>query len=240
MGIAHGSCSGGTDAFMEFGGMLWGGVAGRSLNATTFLRYMSHTAGVNTGLYFGLKGRIIPTTSACTSGSQGVGYAYEAIKYGKQQLMVAGGSEELHAAYAAVLYPAGLLDETPTVLALRTFATAADDGGGHAEFDVVVPIASLASRLERARDGIGQIVSDFDPAARKPVRISLPMGVASATWAAISPPRGGWHALPATQAPLLEQTARAGIDACVWGYTSSFKFRDGDHWIEPLLHAIGL
>ena len=116
------------------------------------------------------------------------------------------------AAYAAVLYPAGLLDETPTVLALRTFATAADDGGGHAEFDVVVPIASLASRLERARDGIGQIVSDFDPAARKPVRISLPMGVASATWAAISPPRGGWHALPATQAPLLEQTARAGID----------------------------
>ena len=116
------------------------------------------------------------------------------------------------AAYAAVLYPAGLLDETPTVLALRTFATAADDGGGHAEFDVVVPIASLASRLERARDGIGQIVSDFDPAARKPVRISLPMGVASATWAAISPPRGGWHALPAIQAPLLEQTARAGID----------------------------
>lgn len=34
--------------------------------------------------------------------------------------------------------------------------------------------------------------------------------------------------------------AGAGIDGCVWGYTSSFKFRDGDRWIEPLLRAIGL
>lgn len=34
--------------------------------------------------------------------------------------------------------------------------------------------------------------------------------------------------------------SRAGIDGCVWGYTSSFKFRDADHWIEPLMKAIGL
>jgi 3-oxoacyl-[acyl-carrier-protein] synthase II len=116
MGIAHGSCSGGTDAFLEFGGMLWGGAVGRQLNATTFLRYMSHTAGVNIGLYFGLKGRIIPTTSACTSGSQGVGYAYESIKYGKQLLMVAGGSEELHAADAAVfdtMFATSLRNDAP-------------------------------------------------------------------------------------------------------------------------------
>jgi endoglucanase len=32
----------------------------------------------------------------------------------------------------------------------------------------------------------------------------------------------------------------AGIDGCVWGYTSSFKVRDGDHWLTPLLKAIGL
>jgi 3-oxoacyl-[acyl-carrier-protein] synthase II len=63
---------------------------------------MSHTAAVNIGLFFALKGRIIPTTSACTSGSQGVGFAYEAIKYGKQTMMVAGGAEELCASEAAV------------------------------------------------------------------------------------------------------------------------------------------
>ena len=40
--------------------------------------------------------------SACTSGSQGIGYAYEAIKYGHQDLMVAGGAEELCATEAAV------------------------------------------------------------------------------------------------------------------------------------------
>ncbi|MGH8456751.1 MAG: beta-ketoacyl-ACP synthase [Stenotrophobium sp.] len=116
MGIAHGSCSGGFDAFTEFGSMMWAGVAGRQLNATTFLRFMTHTAGVNIGLYFGLKGRIIPTTSACTSGSQGVGFAYESIKYGKQLLMVAGGSEELHAADAAVfdtMFATSLRNDAP-------------------------------------------------------------------------------------------------------------------------------
>lgn len=32
-----------------------------------------------------------------------IGQAYEAIKYGKQQVMIAGGAEELSAAGAAVL-----------------------------------------------------------------------------------------------------------------------------------------
>lgn len=101
MGIAHGSCSGGIDAMRDFTGMLGLGNSGH-ITATTFLRFMTHTAGVNIGLQFGLKGRIIPTASACTSGSQGVGYAYEAIKYGQQQLMIAGGSEELSPVQTAV------------------------------------------------------------------------------------------------------------------------------------------
>jgi hypothetical protein len=111
------------------------------------------------------------------------------------------------AVYAAVLYPVGLLDETPTVLALRTFALASSDG-----FDVVVPIGSLGSRLERARREAGEIGLSFGAEAARPVTISLPMAVASATWAAISPPRGGWRTLPPTSAPLLERTAQAGIE----------------------------
>src|SRR3546814_14288792 len=63
---------------------------------------MSHTAAVNIGLYFGLKGRVIPTCSACTSGSQGIGYAYESIKFGMQTMMLAGGAEELCTSEAAV------------------------------------------------------------------------------------------------------------------------------------------
>lgn len=72
------------------------------LTASTYLRTMTHTATVNIGLFFGMTGRIIPTASACTSGSQGIGYAYEAIKYGMQDVMVAGGAEEFHVTPVAV------------------------------------------------------------------------------------------------------------------------------------------
>jgi hypothetical protein len=43
---------------------------------------MPHTTAANIGIFFGLTGRVIPTSSACSSGSQGIGYAYESIKYG--------------------------------------------------------------------------------------------------------------------------------------------------------------
>ncbi|MGH8758661.1 MAG: beta-ketoacyl-ACP synthase [Burkholderiales bacterium] len=100
-GVSYGSCTGSTDAVRDFAGMLLSGESG-NINATTYLRMMTHTAAVNIGVYFRSKGRIIPTSSACTSGSQGIGYAYEAIKFGKQTLMVAGGAEELCVSQAAV------------------------------------------------------------------------------------------------------------------------------------------
>ena len=52
-----------------------------NINATTYLRMMPHTTAANIGVYFGLKGRVIPASSACTSGSHSIGYAYESIKY---------------------------------------------------------------------------------------------------------------------------------------------------------------
>jgi 3-oxoacyl-[acyl-carrier-protein] synthase II len=45
---------------------------------------------------------VYTTSSACTSGSQGIGYAFEAIRNGKQTAMIAGGAEELCATEAAV------------------------------------------------------------------------------------------------------------------------------------------
>ena len=42
---------------------------------------MGHTAPVNLGVFLGVTGRIITTSSACTSGSQGIGYAYETIGF---------------------------------------------------------------------------------------------------------------------------------------------------------------
>jgi 3-oxoacyl-[acyl-carrier-protein] synthase II len=100
-GVSYGSCAGTPAAVVEFAALHYHSST-EGINATTYIRMMAHTAPVNIGLYFKAKGRVIPTSSACTSGSQGVGYAYEAIKYGQQKLMIAGGSEELHAADAAV------------------------------------------------------------------------------------------------------------------------------------------
>ncbi|MFN2644709.1 MAG: beta-ketoacyl-ACP synthase [Burkholderiales bacterium] len=100
-GIAYGSSSGSIDPVRVFGQMLTTGSM-QGVTSTSYLQMMPHTTAVNVGLYFALKGRVIPTSSACTSGSQGIGYAYEAVKSGKQALMIAGGAEELSAPAAAV------------------------------------------------------------------------------------------------------------------------------------------
>lgn len=101
MGIAYGSCAGDPHAVFEIASLA-ANLSTQGLNATTYVRFMSHTAAVNIGVFFSITGRIITTSSACTSSSQAIGYAYEAIKNGHQRAMIAGGSEEMNAANTAV------------------------------------------------------------------------------------------------------------------------------------------
>jgi len=101
MGISYGSSSGTPKSIGDFGRMIIN-KSTEGINATTYIKMMSHTAAVNIGVFFGLTGRIVPTSTACTSGSQGIGYAYEMIQSGKQVAMLAGGAEELDATQAAV------------------------------------------------------------------------------------------------------------------------------------------
>ncbi len=115
MGVACGSSTGSTDEVKAFGSMLLNGVAD-GLNANSYVRMMPHTTAANISIFFGLKGRLIPTSSACTSGSQGIGYAYEAIKFGRLPLMLAGGAEELFPTEAMVfdaLYATSLKNAAP-------------------------------------------------------------------------------------------------------------------------------
>lgn len=100
-GIAYGSATGSSTAALEFFSLLENQSMDR-INPTTYLRMMSHTAAVNLEIFFGTTGRIYTTSSACTAGSQGIGYAYEAIKCGQQLVMLAGGAEELCPTQAAV------------------------------------------------------------------------------------------------------------------------------------------
>jgi len=100
-GIAYDSSTGSTGPVSEFATMLTEKHT-NNITGTTYVQMMPHTTAVNTGLFFGLKGRVIPTSSACTSGSQAIGYAWEAIRHGYQTVMVAGGAEELCPSEAAV------------------------------------------------------------------------------------------------------------------------------------------
>jgi len=115
MGISYGSSAGTPDAMADFA-RLFDRHSTEGITATTYIRMMSHTAAVNMGVFLGLKGRIVTTSSACTSGSQGLGYAFEAIQSGRQVAMLAGGCEELDASEAAVfdtLFATSCANDTP-------------------------------------------------------------------------------------------------------------------------------
>jgi 3-oxoacyl-[acyl-carrier-protein] synthase II len=116
IGVSFGSSAGTPSAIGDFGRMMEERTT-KGINATTYIKMMAHTAPVNIGVFFGITGRVITTSSACTSGSQGIGYAYEAIKAGKQDAMIAGGAEELCATEAAVfdtLFATSVRNDTPS------------------------------------------------------------------------------------------------------------------------------
>ncbi|MFO1408035.1 MAG: beta-ketoacyl-ACP synthase [Steroidobacteraceae bacterium] len=115
VGVACGSSTGSTPDIKDFGALLLGGES-PGLNANSYVRMMPHTSAANVGIFFGLRGRIVPTSSACASGSQGIGYAYEAIRFGKQVAMLGGGAEELCPSEAVafdMLYAASRRNDSP-------------------------------------------------------------------------------------------------------------------------------
>ena len=115
LGISYGSSVGSPAAIGDFGNMISHKTT-EGITANTYIKMMSHTAAVNIGVFFGITGRIITTSSACTAGSQGIGYAFEAIQSGRQVAMLAGGAEELDAIDAAVfdtLFATSTVNDTP-------------------------------------------------------------------------------------------------------------------------------
>lgn len=115
MGVACGSSTGSTADVSDMAKLLIDGVS-PGFNANTYVRMMPHTTAANIAIFFGLTGRVIPTSCACASGSQGIGYAYESIKYGMIDMMLAGGGEELCPSEAYVfdsLYATSLKNDRP-------------------------------------------------------------------------------------------------------------------------------
>lgn len=116
-GLAYGSTSGSPPAMETYAETFYTRRTLRGITSTQYLQFMSHTCAANLAQFFGIRGRVVPTCSACTAGSQGIGYGYEAIVAGKQAIMVTGGAEELHAVNAAVfdiMHATSTRNEDPT------------------------------------------------------------------------------------------------------------------------------
>jgi 3-oxoacyl-[acyl-carrier-protein] synthase II len=101
-GLAYGSTHGSTGELERFCRVLFasGGLSG--LSGSSYLKLMSHTCIANLAQCFEIRGRIVPTVSACVSASQAIGSGYEAIRDGYQDVMLCGGAEEMHALHAGV------------------------------------------------------------------------------------------------------------------------------------------
>jgi 3-oxoacyl-[acyl-carrier-protein] synthase II len=115
-GVAYGSTSGSPPEMVAYARAFGVDRSAKGVTPTQYLRLMSHTCAANVAGFFGIRGRIVPTTSACTSGSQAIGYGYEAVRFGRQEVMVCGGAEELHAIEAAVfdlLFAASTRNDEP-------------------------------------------------------------------------------------------------------------------------------
>ena len=114
-GVSYGSSTGSLDAVLDFYSMCIDKKV-KLLNSGSYIKMMPQTTAVNISLYFKTHGRLIATSTACTSGSMGIGYAYEAIKDGYQDLMIAGGAEEIHPTQVGVfdtLYATSSKNNTP-------------------------------------------------------------------------------------------------------------------------------
>ena len=116
VGVAFGSSMGSINPLLDFFSMLRPPHDCSKITATTYIRSMPQTCAVNVSVFFGTTGRIITTNTACTSGSLSIGYAYEAIKYGMQDVMIAGGADELDATESAVfdtLFATSVKNDSP-------------------------------------------------------------------------------------------------------------------------------
>lgn len=114
-GVSYGSSTGSLDAILDFYSMCIDKEV-KLLNSGSYIKMMPQTAAVNISLYFKTHGRLIPTSTACTSGAMGIGYAYEAIKDGYADVMISGGAEEIHPTQVGVfdtLYATSSKNDTP-------------------------------------------------------------------------------------------------------------------------------
>ena len=114
-GVAYGSCSGSVPPIFDFYSMIQTKEV-MGVTSGTYIKLMPQTAACNLSVHFRTHGRLMPTGTACTSGSLAIGCAAELIRWGVQDVMIAGGAEEFSATQVAVfdtLYATSVRNDEP-------------------------------------------------------------------------------------------------------------------------------
>ena len=101
-GVAIGSTVGSPVATQEFYEEFLPNKSLETTRATFFFQIMNHSCASNVAQVFGISGRMLAPSAACSTGCQAIGYGYEMIAYGKQERMLCGGADEFHPLTAAV------------------------------------------------------------------------------------------------------------------------------------------
>jgi 3-oxoacyl-[acyl-carrier-protein] synthase II len=113
-GIAFGSSMGSMETLTDLVSLENG--REDAFTSTTYIKAMPQTCAANIEVYYGLTGRLLTTCTACNAGSLAAGLCYETIKAGKQDVMIAGGADELSPGIVAVfdtLFATSIKNDSP-------------------------------------------------------------------------------------------------------------------------------
>lgn len=114
---------------------------------------MGNTVSANLATHLGIQGLSLGVTSACATSAHAIGYAFEQIQFGKQDVMLAGGAEEVSWQSAVLFDVMGVLvlealehalaRKAPIIAELAGYAAGSD---GHS---MVAPSGAGAERCMR-------------------------------------------------------------------------------------------
>jgi 3-oxoacyl-[acyl-carrier-protein] synthase II len=102
LGIAIGSTVGSTKASEDFFRDFFIDNSLERMKSTLFFQIMNHSVAANVAQALEITGRLLAPASACSTGCQAIGYSYEMLACGRQEMMLCGGADEFHPLTAAV------------------------------------------------------------------------------------------------------------------------------------------
>jgi 3-oxoacyl-[acyl-carrier-protein] synthase-1 len=102
-GVVVGTAFGGINEVPKTEALLLAQKSPARLGATGAVKIMNSTVAVNLAVWLGIKGRCYAVSSACATGTDNIGHAFELIRHGVLDLCICGGAEENWIGAAAYL-----------------------------------------------------------------------------------------------------------------------------------------